>query len=55
MVNSVTIGAIEYEELVRDSEKVRVLDSLIAGWREEKYVSVEVIAAVLGSALQKEG
>ena len=55
MVNSVTIGAIEYEELVRDSEKVRVLDSLIAGWCEEKYVSVEVIAAVLGSALQKEG
>ena len=29
MVNSVTIGAIEYEELVRDSEKVRVLNSLL--------------------------
>lgn len=54
-MSKVEIEFAALEELIRDSEKVRVLDSLIAGWREEKNVSVEVIAAVLGSALQKEG
>lgn len=50
MVNSVTIGAIEYEELIRDSEKVRVLNSLLDNAREcgEKIVSLDVLGAVIG-------
>lgn len=50
MVNSVTIGAIEYEELVRDSEKVRVLNSLLDSARDcgEKIMPLDVLSAVLG-------
>lgn len=50
MVNSVTIGAIEYEELVRDSEKVRVLNSLLDNSRErrEEKMALDVLSAVLG-------
>lgn len=50
MVNSVTIGAIEYEELVRDSEKVRVLNSLLDSARKcgEKNMPLDVLGAVIG-------
>lgn len=50
MVNSVTIGAIEYEELVRDSEKVRVLHSLLDSARKcgEKNMPLNVLGAVIG-------